>query len=78
MKNKAKRLSLSRETLRILQARQLRGVAGGGTIGPDCASQYPLNCNCTIDESGCGGIGGNTCGGSNCPSCDPIVMVARH
>jgi len=65
---KKKKLALSRETLRILAMGGLRQAAGGIISRfPTCSS--PPNCNCTIDESGCGGGGENTCAASNCPSC---------
>lgn len=77
MRKKTKRLSLSRETLRTLQHSRLRGAAGGvTTVGPDCGSKYPLNCNCTDDETSCPCVGGNTCQASNCPSCDISVDIA--
>jgi len=69
MKNKKKaRLSLSRETVRRLQGRELQEAAGGLTLN-NC-SNWP-NCNCTLDETGCGTVLRNcgTCGVSFCLSC---------
>jgi hypothetical protein len=46
---KISRLSLNRETLRLLASRQLGRAAAGVITG---ASDWP-NCNCTYDESSC-------------------------
>ena len=52
---KSRKLTLSKETLRILDDGLLRGVAGGATYGT-CASEVTrcaTNCNCT--DVSCGG-----------------------
>jgi hypothetical protein len=55
-KNSAKKLSLSRETLRSLEENQMLGVEGGArpqTRRPDCYTQYTYcgSCGiaCTVD-----------------------------
>ncbi|HYO15271.1 MAG TPA: hypothetical protein VE685_18905 [Thermoanaerobaculia bacterium] len=58
-----RKLSLSRETLRHLQAQEVRRAAGGATFEID------TTCACTdgCDTDGCtGGCGSNGCGTGTC------------
>lgn len=60
MNRKIKKLALSRETLRKLDDRSLRGIAGGfvpaDTDGP-CNDTYVAICTYTLDHT-CGGVCG--------------------
>jgi hypothetical protein len=67
MFKKKKKLALSRETLDTLTRGGL-GKAAGGLSRNQVCSNWP-NCNCTFDETGCGGGGGGTCGVTGCVSC---------
>ena len=59
MRKRTKKLSLHRETLRNLQARDLRRVAGGET------NEILTTCACTETcASICFGCGTGSCGGS--------------
>jgi hypothetical protein len=60
MKKRAKKLSLSRETLRYLERVQLGRVVGGGDT-----NEIVTGCACTDTcASDCGGCGTGSCGGS--------------
>jgi len=48
MKKGMKKLSLSRETLRVLGS-DLRGVAGGIVTDTSCACEYATGCDCNTD-----------------------------
>jgi hypothetical protein len=69
MKRRLKRLALSRETLRNLQADQLGRVVGG-----TCTLEFITTCQCT--EANCdsgGGSGG--CGSGWCPTATQEIQT---
>jgi len=53
MRRKAKKLQLSKETVRNLDERQIRAVAGGVTV-TTCPETGLSNCYCVTDQFQCG------------------------
>jgi hypothetical protein len=62
---KIKRLNLNAETVRVLGARHLTGVAGGGSLDAPCPSHAcPATDGCQTGGGGSGSL--NTCFIGNC------------
>ncbi|HVR98841.1 MAG TPA: hypothetical protein VMW27_19640 [Thermoanaerobaculia bacterium] len=63
MKRKMRKLSLSRETLRNLQAGELMRAVGGA-----CTLEDDTTCLCTDANCNSGGTGGTGGSGAQCPT----------